>query len=146
MTLLALFIVSLIRGSNSVRPVLQAEENRLLGQMGAVRRGMLPCLSFIFAAFIAFVPSSFAGDISAGKEKAVKCKQCHGFDGIGKQPNFPNIAGQKEAYLIRQLEAYRTGGRQNDMMTFISGNLSDDDIKNLAAYYSAIRIDVRLPE
>lgn len=95
--------------------------------------------------FTATVPA-FAGDPVAGREKAVKCKQCHGFDGIGKMPNFPNLAGQKEAYLVAQLRSFRGGKRQNTMMTFAAKTLSDEDIANLAAYYASIKVEVILPE
>ena len=86
-----------------------------------------------------------AQDASAGREKAVKCKQCHGLDGIGKLPIYPNIAGQQEEYLIKSLKDFRDGARQDPMMTFLTSELSDQDIADLAAYYHGIEIEVKAP-
>ena len=105
------------------------------------------CYMTLLAAMIASAPmASQAGDVALGREKAIKCKQCHGLDGIGKMANFPNIAGQKEAYLAAQLKAYRAGSRKDEMMSFISKDLSDEDIANLAAYYAAIKVTLSLPD
>lgn len=87
-----------------------------------------------------------AGDAALGRAKATKCKQCHGLDGIGMMPNIPNIAGQKDAYLVAQLRAYRGGKREDQMMSFIAKDLSDEDIDNLAAYFSSIKIEVTVPQ
>ena len=54
----------------------------------------------------------------------------------------PNIAGQNEQYLIKQLTAFKNGERQNEMMSLVAPSLSDKDIENLASYYSAIEIKV----
>ena len=83
-----------------------------------------------------------AGDIKAGRQTAEKCATCHGFDGLGKIAEAPNIAGQNERYLIEQLSAFKTGDRKNEMMSIVIQQLSPDDIENLAAYYSAIEITV----
>ena len=79
-----------------------------------------------------------AADIEAGKSSAVACAACHGNNGISLIPNYPNLAGQKEAYLKDALKAYRDGGRKNPIMTQMAANLSDDDIANLAAYFSSL--------
>ena len=97
------------------------------------------------AVVFAWSPAA-AADVELGRAKAVKCKQCHGLDGIGKLPNFPNIAGQKDAYLVAQLRAYRDGKREDQMMSFIAKDLSDEDIGNLAAYYASIKFEVTVPE
>lgn len=83
-----------------------------------------------------------AGDVKAGRTKAVMCQTCHGLDGLSKIPNAPNIAGQPEPYIIAQLHAYKSGARKNEMMSIIVPTLSDADIENLAAYYSAIEVKV----
>ena len=67
---------------------------------------------------------------------------CHGLDGIAKIQEAPNLAGQNEGYLTKQLEAFKAGVRQNEMMSIVIQALGDDDIANLAAYYSAIEITV----
>ncbi|HQR20687.1 MAG TPA: cytochrome c [Burkholderiaceae bacterium] len=84
-----------------------------------------------------------AQDVAAGKRKAVACQTCHGLDGIAKLPDAPNLAAQPAAYLEREMRAYRSGTRRNEVMSFAAKPLSDDDIRNLAAYYSAIQIEVK---
>jgi cytochrome c553 len=88
----------------------------------------------------AFAPSpAEAGDPVAGKALSATCVACHGVNGISPNPMWPNLAGQKEQYLIKQLTALRDGERQNELMTPIAMNLSDEDIENLAAHYSSLR-------
>jgi cytochrome c553 len=82
-----------------------------------------------------------AADAKAGRAKAMMCQACHGLDGISKVPDAPNIAGQVESYLVTQLQAFKSGTRKNDAMSVVAGSLSEQDIDNLAAYYSAIGID-----
>ena len=67
---------------------------------------------------------------------------CHGLDGLAKIAEAPNLAGQNERYLTEQLGNFKGGVRQNEMMSIVIQALSDDDIANLAAYYSAIEISV----
>jgi cytochrome c553 len=87
-----------------------------------------------------------AGDVKAGSAKAMMCQACHGLDGLSKTPDAPNIAGQIEPYLVMQLQAFKSGVRKNDAMSVVTPSLSDEDIENLAAYYSAIEISIgKLP-
>jgi cytochrome c553 len=83
-----------------------------------------------------------AGDVKAGRAKAMMCQACHGLDGLSKTPDAPNIAGQIEAYFVAQLQAYKSGARKNDAMSVVAPSLSDNDIEDLAAYFSAIEINV----
>lgn len=83
-------------------------------------------------------PALAAGDAAAGQEKATACKACHGPEGISSSPSIPNLAGQKEAYLVNQLKAFRAGDRKNPMMAAIAGQLSDADIANLAAFWTGL--------
>jgi cytochrome c553 len=83
------------------------------------------------------------GDAKAGRAKAESvCAVCHGVDGLSKIPEAPNLAGQNENYLIEQITAFKSGERKNEMMSVVVQDLSDADIENLAAYYSAIEISV----
>jgi cytochrome c553 len=82
------------------------------------------------------------GDIKAGREKAQKCEVCHGLDGLSKVAEAPNIAGQNQQYLVKQLNAFKSGERQNEMMSIVAPSLSPDDIEDLAAYYAAIEITI----
>jgi cytochrome c553 len=87
-----------------------------------------------------------AQDAKAGRAKAESvCAVCHGVDGLSKIPEAPNIAGQNENYLIEQLTAFKSGERKNEMMSVVSQSLSDDDIQNLAAFYSGFEISVKTP-
>jgi len=87
-----------------------------------------------------------AGDVKTGRTKALMCQACHGLDGLSKVPDAPNIAGQTEPYITAQLQAYKSGVRKNDAMSVVAPTLSDTDIEDLAAYFSAIEITVgRLP-
>jgi cytochrome c553 len=79
-----------------------------------------------------------AGDAAAGKSKSATCAACHGANGISPNDMWPNLAGQKEGYLVAQLKAFRDGGRANPMMAPMAANLSDGDIADLAAYYSSL--------
>ncbi len=79
------------------------------------------------------------GDAAAGKAKAAMCAGCHGPNGISVNPLWPNLAGQKDAYLVKQMKAFRDGKRQDPAMTAMSKGLSDADIANLAAYYSSLK-------
>ena len=79
------------------------------------------------------------GDAAAGKAKAKTCAGCHGASGISNNPAWPNLAGQKDAYLIKAMKAYRDGTRKDPMMSPMAKNLSDADIANLAAYYSSLK-------
>ena len=85
------------------------------------------------------------GDAMAGRKKALQCQACHGLDGVAKIPEASNLAGQTNVYLVSALHAYKSGDRKNDMMSTIAPMLSDDDIDNLAAYYSSIEITVKVP-
>ena len=83
-----------------------------------------------------------AGDLKAGRAKALMCQACHGLDGLSKVPDAPNIAGQTEPYIGAQLQAYKSGARKNDAMSVVAPSLSDTDVEDLAAYFAAIEINV----
>jgi cytochrome c553 len=79
-----------------------------------------------------------AGDVAAGQALAEKnCASCHGKTGIAGNPGWPHLAGQKTGYLVNVLKAFRAGLRKDPMMAGVVRGLSDVDIGNLAAYYSA---------
>jgi len=66
------------------------------------------------------------------------CMACHGAAGISPNGIWPNLAGQKEAYLVKQIKAFRDGVRVDPMMAPMVKALTDTDIDNLAAYYSGL--------
>lgn len=80
-----------------------------------------------------------AGDAAAGKTKAAPCGACHGATGVSAAANFPNLKGQKDAYMVKQLKAFRSGDRKDPMMAPMAKPLTDADIDNLAAYFSSLK-------
>jgi cytochrome c553 len=100
-----------------------------------------------------FVGTSFAanaaGDAEAGKSKSLVCAACHGTDGNSAIPMNPKIAGQHQGYLVKQLqefkEASQTGGkegRNNAIMNAQAMNLSEEDMQDLAAYFSSQELKI----
>ena len=87
-----------------------------------------------------------ASDIAAGKKKAGECTPCHGPNGLAVAPDAPNIAGDSAYYLTAQLKAFRSGERKHEQMSIIAKGLSDEDIADLAAWFSAIEVKVTLPK
>ncbi|HJW25461.1 MAG TPA: cytochrome c [Rhodocyclaceae bacterium] len=79
------------------------------------------------------------GDPDAALSKLGGCVACHGADGIGKAPQYPNLQGQKATYLEKQLRAFRSGERKDSNMIPLARPLSDADIANLAAYFEQAR-------
>jgi cytochrome c553 len=95
-------------------------------------------------AFIVPTPAS-AGDAKAGRQKITTCQACHGLDGLSKNPEAPNLAGQIESYLVKSLAEYKTEARKNESMNIVAKDLSDQDMADIAAYYSSIQVDVLPP-
>jgi cytochrome c553 len=89
---------------------------------------------------------SQAADAKAGRAIAAKCQVCHGLDGVAKIPIAPHLAGESEIYLQTQLKAFRSGKREHEMMTVVAKDLSDQEIADLAAWYSSISISVTVPK
>jgi cytochrome c553 len=78
-----------------------------------------------------------AGDAAAGKAKSVVCAACHGADGNSPNPLWPNLAGQKEAYMLKQLKDFKSGARKDPVMSPMAMPLNDKDMENLAAYFAS---------
>lgn len=79
-----------------------------------------------------------AGDPQAGAAKSTACHACHGSDGISINDLWPNLAGQKQGYLVKQITAFRDGTRQDPIMPVYVRSLSDQDIADIAAFYSGL--------
>lgn len=82
-------------------------------------------------------PAFAAGSVEAGQAKSATCMACHGVDGNSPSPEWPSIAGQHAPYLEGQLKAFKAGERTNDLMSPMAMILSDEDMADLAAYFSA---------
>ncbi len=87
-----------------------------------------------------------AADIKLGMKKARMCNVCHGKNGLATNPEAPNLAGESSIYIEKQLVAFRKGERKHRQMTLIAKQLKDDDIKNLSAWYEAMKVTVELPD
>lgn len=91
------------------------------------------------AATVMMTSPVFAGDAAAGKAKTGMCAACHGAAGISAVPMYPNLAGQKAAYIAKQLKDFKTGKRKDPVMAPMAMALSDEDMANIAAYYESLK-------
>ena len=95
-------------------------------------------LILILAVQVVFAASAIGGgNAAAGKEKSQACVACHGENGTSAVATFPNIAGQYEDYLYQSLKSYKSGSRNNAIMSGIVAALNDQDMQDLAAYFSS---------
>lgn len=78
-----------------------------------------------------------SGDVAAGKAKSATCVACHNADGNSSLAMYPKIAGQHESYILKQLVEFKSGLRNDPVMAGMVAALSEDDMKNLAAYYAS---------
>ncbi len=87
--------------------------------------------------FIAAVWSSHlhAADV---KEKVEICKACHGDNGVSQTENIPSLAGQLDQYIQWQLVYFRAGSRKNEQMQLIVDGMTNEDVRNLGAYFAAL--------
>ncbi len=76
--------------------------------------------------------------LQTGKRQSRSCMGCHGPEGISRVDSYPSLAGRSQAYLEEQLEAFRSGERDNPMMGSIARNLSDEAITALSHYYASL--------
>ena len=95
----------------------------------------------------ATVQSNLSAELQNGKKKAKAiCSACHGINGQaaagGNSVIIPNITAQHKDYLVARLKAYKAGKIQHDQMTIIAGMLSEQDIENVAEWYSRIKIKI----
>jgi cytochrome c553 len=98
-----------------------------------------------------FFSTGFKGDPMAGREKAEseRCQECHGVSGNGDGQSsgvdgkFPKLAAQYPDYLLKDFRDFRSGARKNDAMAIVAANVDDDDVRDIAAYYSR---QVRVPD
>ena len=109
--------------------IIQAADKKSTGETGAT------------------VQSNLSAELQNGKKKAKAiCSACHGIDGQaaagGNSVIIPNITAQHKDYLIARLKAYKAGKIQHDQMTIIAGMLSEQDIENVAEWYSRIKIKI----
>ena len=94
-------------------------------------------ISFLISTIVS--TNLYAADQAAGKAKSAVCAACHGANGHAVNPIWPNLAGQNEAYLAKQIKAFRDGTRKDPSMAPMVAGLSDTDADNLAAYFANLK-------
>ena len=94
--------------------------------------------SALVTAAIASCPFAYAADIAAGKAKAEACAGCHGENGVSQMENIPSLAGQPDQFVQWQLVYFRAGSRKNEQMQPIVAEISNEDIRNLGAYFASL--------
>jgi cytochrome c553 len=100
-----------------------------------------------FTAVACAASAGFAADPAAGKKIANgMCAVCHGVDGIAKNPDAPHLAAENVEYLLRQLKAFKSGERKHEQMSIIAQSLSDEQMADVAAWYSSIKIKAEMPQ
>ena len=104
-------------------------------------------LTILLGTLSASNATAFDGDVNAGKEKSATCAACHGPDGNAPVNIYPKIAGQHADYIYKQLQEFKLGmtsggkeGRMDPVMSGMAMPLSDQDMKDLAAYFSSLNI------
>ena len=99
--------------------------NRIQSTIAATLLSLIPAMAFS------------AGNAAEGKNKSTVCHACHGATGKSIQPIYPNLGGQHQDYLIKTLQGFRDGTRQNAIMNPFAANLSDADIEDITAWYAS---------
>lgn len=104
-------------------------------------------LAAVVASFAVMASTAQAGDAAAGKAKSAVCAACHGADGNSATPMWPKLAGQNEAYLLKQLKEFKKGmetqgaqGRYEPSMAPMAAPLSETDMADLAAYFASQKV------
>ena len=118
--------------------------NTLMTAMNAGLRMIAPLASVGVAALfsvgtaLAATPAATrAPDLAKGQATAAVCAACHTADGSRGSPANPILAGQHPEYLVKQLQEFKSGKRKNAIMAGFAATLSDDDMRNVAAFYAS---------
>ena len=103
-----------------------------------MKRSAILFSSLLMAFSIVTANTTFAqGDVTAGATKVALCATCHGAGGNSQIAENPVLAGQNAKYIIKQIQDYQAGARENLIMTSMVANLSEEDIQDIAAYYES---------
>jgi cytochrome c553 len=99
-----------------------------------------PVLILTLLASYSSLPLQAAGDPVAGKDKAAQCASCHGADGNSLNPEWPKLAGQHADYLVKQLQYFEAGERENVTMKPMASVLDAQGRQDVAAYYATQKV------
>ena len=100
-------------------------------------KAIASCLAAALCLASAQAAEPLKGDAAAGQGKSGTCVACHGVDGNSANPEWPTLAGQHPKYIVKQLRLFKAGDRQAPLMQPMAATLSDQDMADLAAYYSS---------
>ena len=101
-----------------------------------MKRKLTALTLFLVFGAQAYADGLISGSADSGKDKAVVCGACHGADGNSANPAWPSLAGQHATYIVDQLNAFKRGDRSNPLMAGQIMSLSDQDMADLAVYFS----------
>ncbi|WP_245434793.1 c-type cytochrome [Methylocystis rosea] len=93
------------------------------------------CFFFPMLLVLAGAGRAQAGDLSA---VFAQCAACHGADGIAKSADVPHLAGQHELYLFNQIKAFKTGRRAHKEMRYMSRQMSEAEMRDIARHYATL--------
>lgn len=105
-----------------------------------IKKLLTVSISLLLATTAGHVHAQGNASASAGKTKAASCAGCHGEDGNSVMPGFPKLAGQHQTYLVKQLQAFKSGARIAPMMAPLAAGLDDQAIQEIATYYAGNKI------
>ena len=111
--------------------------------MKTIKHGLARCLFLLATALSTGAATAQIPDIAAGQKRAQVCFSCHGESGVSRISGTPHLAGQDRAYLIKALQSYRNGQRQDPTMVAMVKPLSDADMVNIAAFFNLAVKDAR---
>jgi cytochrome c553 len=109
----------------------------MLATTNSPRFGRMLAFLLFSGSLLAVAAQAQEGSAEAGKMKSATCAACHGVDGNSVTPDWPSLAGQHASYIIRQLKAFKNGDRVNVTMKPFADMLSDQDVADVAAYFSS---------
>lgn len=101
---------------------------------------LLGALGALGLSGVAHAEAERLADVAAGKKRAAVCFACHNQDGQSRNPAYPHLTGQQRVYLEKTLKDFRDGRRLDPTMSAMAKPLSDDDIRNIAAYYASAMV------
>ena len=105
-----------------------------------MKASLIGVIVLVLSGLSSFAPTAVAGgDVEAGKAKSAVCAACHGADGNSSNPIWPSLAGQHASYIVKQLQDFKAERRVDASMAGMVAGLSEDDMKNLAAYFESQR-------
>jgi len=103
-----------------------------------IHESMRRFLQIAVTAMMAGLPLYAKAQSARAPRAALICAPCHGFEGVGHDSTVPNLAGQNREYLQAQLLAFRSGARRHPTMNLFSGQVTMDEIVEIADYYASL--------